>query len=118
MAQCSLGALLVAATDKGICSILLGDDPDVLVRDLQDRFPKAKLEPVPGLVKLVDRREIEAADWSLTPGRYVGVAPPEEDDDFDFEQTLRDIHTELADLNKEAAELAAKIQENFEELGA
>ena len=85
---------------------------------LQDRFPKAELQAVPGLVKLVDRKEIEAADWSLTPGRHVGVAPPEEDDDFDFEQTLRDIHTELADLNKEAAELAARIQENFEELGA
>jgi Type I restriction-modification system methyltransferase subunit len=85
---------------------------------LQDRFPKAELEAVPGLVKLVDRAEIEAADWSLTPGRYVGVAPQEEDDNFDFEQTLRDIHTELTDLNKEAVELSAKIQENFEELGA
>jgi type I restriction enzyme M protein len=84
---------------------------------LQDRFPKADLQAVPGLVKVVDRSEIEAADWGLTPGRYVGVAPPEEDDDFDFEQTLRDIHTELADLNKEAAELAEKIQGNFEELG-
>ncbi len=84
---------------------------------LQDRFPKAELEAVLGLVKLVDVKEIEAADWSLTPGRYVGVSPPEEDEDFDFEQTLRDIHTELADLNKEAGELAAKIQENFEELG-
>jgi type I restriction enzyme M protein len=85
---------------------------------LQDRFPKAELQAVPGLVKLVDRARIEAADWSLTPGRYVGVAPPEEDEDVDFEQTLRDIHTELVDLNKEAVELAAKIQENFEELGA
>jgi type I restriction enzyme M protein len=85
---------------------------------LQDRFPKAELQAVPGLVKLVDRAEIKAADWSLTPGRYVGVAPVKEDEDFDFEQTLRDIHTELADLNKEAVELAAKIQENFEELGA
>jgi type I restriction enzyme M protein len=84
---------------------------------LQDRFPKAELQSVPGLVRLVDRPAIEAADWSLTPGRYVGVAPPEEDEDFDFEQTLRDIHTELADLNKEAVELAAKIQANFEELG-
>jgi len=83
---------------------------------LQDRFPKAELQAVPGLVKLVDREEIEAADWSLTPGRYVGVAPPEEEE-VDFEGTLRDIHTELADLNKEAAELAAKIQANFEELG-
>jgi AraC family transcriptional regulator of adaptative response/methylated-DNA-[protein]-cysteine methyltransferase len=43
VAQCSLGALLVAATGKGICSILLGDDPDTLVRDLQDRFPHADL---------------------------------------------------------------------------
>ena len=41
--QCSLGAILVAATDKGVCAILLGDDPDALVRDLQDRFPKAQL---------------------------------------------------------------------------
>jgi type I restriction enzyme M protein len=84
---------------------------------LHDRFPKAELQAVPGLVKLVDRRDIEAADWSLTPGRYVGVAPPEEDEDFDFEQTLRDIHTELADLNREAAELATRIQAQFEELG-
>ena len=85
---------------------------------LQDRFPKAELQAVPGLVKLVDRKEIEAADWSLSPGRYVGVAPLEEDEDFDFEQTLRDIHVELADLNQEAVSLAAKIQQNFEELGA
>lgn len=84
---------------------------------LQDRFPNGELKSVPGLVTLVDRAEIEEADWSLTPGRYVGVAPPEEDEDFDFEQVLRDIHAELADLNKEAANLAAKIQENFEELG-
>jgi AraC family transcriptional regulator of adaptative response/methylated-DNA-[protein]-cysteine methyltransferase len=40
---CSLGAILVAATDKGICAILMGDDPDLLVRDLQDRFPRADL---------------------------------------------------------------------------
>ncbi len=40
---CTLGAILVAATEKGICAISLGDDPQVLVHDLQDRFPKAKL---------------------------------------------------------------------------
>ena len=70
-----------------------------------------------GLVKLVDRAELAANDWSLTPGRYVGVAPEEEDEDFDFAQTLRDIHTELEDLNREAATLAARIKKNFEELG-
>ncbi len=84
---------------------------------LLSRFPDAKLVDVPGLVKLVDRSEIEAADWSLTPGRYVGVAPPEPDEDFDFEQTMRDTHVELADLNKEAAKLAERIQANFRELG-
>jgi type I restriction enzyme M protein len=84
---------------------------------LQDRFPRAELQDVPGLVKLVDDKQIEAADWCLTPGRYVGVSPREEEEGFDFERTLRDIHTELADLNKEARQLAATIRENFEELG-
>lgn len=41
--QCSLGAILVAASARGICAILLGDDPDALARELQDRFPKAVL---------------------------------------------------------------------------
>ncbi|MFD2249569.1 AraC family transcriptional regulator of adaptative response/methylated-DNA-[protein]-cysteine methyltransferase [Pseudochelatococcus lubricantis] len=41
--ECSLGAILVARSDKGVCAITLGDDPDALARDLQDRFPKANL---------------------------------------------------------------------------
>jgi AraC family transcriptional regulator, regulatory protein of adaptative response / methylated-DNA-[protein]-cysteine methyltransferase len=41
--QTSLGAILVASSRKGVASILLGDDPDELVRNLQDRFPKARL---------------------------------------------------------------------------
>lgn len=41
--ECSLGSILVAATDRGVCAIQFGDDPDTLVRDLQDRFPKAQL---------------------------------------------------------------------------
>ena len=84
---------------------------------LIERFPGAEMRDVPGLCKVVSRAEIEAADWSLTPGRYVGVAPAEVDEDFDFEQALRDIHVELADLNREAVALAARIQENFEGLG-
>ncbi|WP_345858448.1 N-6 DNA methylase [Shewanella algae] len=84
---------------------------------LLSRFPEGKLCDVDGLVKLVDIKDIEAADWSLTPGRYVGVAPEEVDEDFDFEEALRDIHIELQGLNAEAAELAEKIAHNFEELG-
>jgi AraC family transcriptional regulator of adaptative response/methylated-DNA-[protein]-cysteine methyltransferase len=41
--ECSLGSILVAATERGVCAILLGDDPNRLARDLQDRFPKARL---------------------------------------------------------------------------
>lgn len=41
--ETSLGALLVASSSKGVAAILLGNDPDELVRDLQDRFPKARL---------------------------------------------------------------------------
>jgi AraC family transcriptional regulator of adaptative response/methylated-DNA-[protein]-cysteine methyltransferase len=41
--ECSLGSILVAASDRGVCAILLGDDPDALARDLQDQFPKANL---------------------------------------------------------------------------
>jgi AraC family transcriptional regulator of adaptative response/methylated-DNA-[protein]-cysteine methyltransferase len=41
--ECSLGSVLVAATGTGVCAILLGDEPDDLVRNLQDRFPKARL---------------------------------------------------------------------------
>ena len=74
------------------------------------RFPEAELRDVEGLVKLVDQDELEANDWSLTPGRYVGVAPEEEDEDFDFEEALRDIHIEIDGLNAEAAELAANYQ--------
>jgi AraC family transcriptional regulator of adaptative response/methylated-DNA-[protein]-cysteine methyltransferase len=41
--ECSLGSILVAASDRGVCAILIGDDPDALARDLQDRFPRAHL---------------------------------------------------------------------------
>jgi type I restriction enzyme M protein len=84
---------------------------------LTERFPDGELRDVEGLVKLVDRVELEANDWSLTPGRYVGVTPEVEDDGFDFEEALRDIHIELESLNAEAADLAARISRNFKELG-
>ncbi len=41
--QCSLGAILVAHSERGVCAILLGDEPDQLVRDLQDQFRNAEL---------------------------------------------------------------------------
>ena len=85
---------------------------------LTERFPDGEFRDVEGLVKLVDRAEIEANDWSLTPGRYVGVAPEEEDEDFDFGEAIRTIHEELEELNREAVALANTIQDNFAELVA
>jgi AraC family transcriptional regulator of adaptative response/methylated-DNA-[protein]-cysteine methyltransferase len=41
--ECSLGSILVAKSERGVCAILLGDDPEALARDLQDQFPKANL---------------------------------------------------------------------------
>jgi AraC family transcriptional regulator of adaptative response/methylated-DNA-[protein]-cysteine methyltransferase len=43
LGKCSLGSILVAASGKGVCAILLGDDPEALLRDLQDRLPHARL---------------------------------------------------------------------------
>ena len=48
----------------------------------------------------------------------MGVAPTEEDEDFDFEEALRSIHINLKGLHEEAVALAARIARNFEELGA
>lgn len=81
---------------------------------LLERFPEGELRDVEGLVKLVDHEELAKNDWSLTPGRYVGVAPEIEDDDFDFEEALRTIHDELQGLNDDAVELASKIAAGFE----
>jgi AraC family transcriptional regulator of adaptative response/methylated-DNA-[protein]-cysteine methyltransferase len=54
--QCSLGSILVAQSSKGVCSILIGDDPDQLVRDLEQRFPKANLiGDEPGYEQLIAR---------------------------------------------------------------
>jgi len=68
------------------------------------------------LCKVVSREEIADNDFSLTPGRYVGVAPAVEDN-FDFAERLKEIHLELENLNNEAADLAKTISANFLDLG-
>lgn len=83
---------------------------------LLSRFPDGVLRDVEGLVKLVDHDELQANDYSLTPGRYVGVAPEVDDADFDFDATIREIHLEIETLNAEAVDLAETIAANFEEL--
>ncbi|MBL7111059.1 MAG: N-6 DNA methylase, partial [Bacteroidales bacterium] len=82
---------------------------------LQNRFPDSVYTDVEGLCKVVTQKEIKAKDWSLSPGRYVGVDTAT-DDDFDFEERLNEIHIELESLNEEAVALANAISENYKEL--
>ncbi|MBW6492410.1 MAG: type I restriction-modification system subunit M [Lentimicrobium sp.] len=82
---------------------------------LTSRFPEGIYTDVEGLCKVVTQAEIEAKDWSLSPGRYVGVDTAT-DDDFDYEERLNEIHIELEGLNEEAISLAKTISENFKEL--
>lgn len=82
---------------------------------LTSRFPEGVYTNVEGLCKVVNQKEIEAKDWSLSPGRYVGV-DTSTDEDFDYEERLNEIHIELEGLNEEAVKLAAIISENFKQL--
>ncbi|HQQ69512.1 MAG TPA: N-6 DNA methylase [Alicycliphilus sp.] len=83
---------------------------------LHSRFPQGWYADVAGLCKAVTLDEIAANDYSLTPGRYVGVAAAAEEDEEDFAERLREIHDELAELNDRAVELAGRIAGNLEEL--
>ena len=76
------------------------------------RFPDGEYTDVEGLCKVVSQKEIEDKDWSLSPGRYVGVHTAT-DNDFDYEERLNEIHIELEGLNEEAIALANVIAENF-----
>ncbi len=83
---------------------------------LHSRFPDAVFVDVPGLCKLVTAEEVAANDYSLTPGRYVGAAQADVEDEDDFAEKLREIHDELTELNDKATTLAERIADNFEEL--
>ena len=65
VAECSLGSILVAQSDRGICAILLGDEPDELARDLQDRFPNADFK---GGDKEFERLVAKVISFVETPG--------------------------------------------------
>jgi len=82
---------------------------------LKSRFPDGVYTDVEGLCKVVTQKDIEAKEWSLSPGRYVGV-DTSTNDDFDYEERLNEIHIELEGLNEEAIKLAEIISKNFKSL--
>lgn len=85
---------------------------------LMSRFPDGLYKNVPGLCKAVTRVDIVENDYSLTPGRYVGAAIGSQDDDDGevFTTRMKEIHSELAELNERSATLAAAIQTTFLDL--
>jgi type I restriction enzyme M protein len=87
--------------------------PSTSGREVRDEG--MKYVDVPGLCKMASIKEIEAQGWSLSPGRYVGVAEGAADD-FDFKERLQELNEELETLNAEARELEERIAENLENL--
>lgn len=83
---------------------------------LTDKFgDDGEYKDIPGLCRIASIDEVEAKQFSLTPGAYVGV-PENEDDGIDFAERMREIHSELARLNTESNALMADILKNMEEM--
>ncbi len=68
--ECSLGAVLVAATDRGVCAIAFGDDPAPLLQDLQDRFPNAELLGADPAFEAIVAQVVAAVE---TPGKALDL---------------------------------------------
>jgi type I restriction enzyme M protein len=84
--------------------------------DLMDAsFPDGDYIDVPGLCKTMTLDEIEKQGWSLSPGRYVGVASAE-DDGVDYRVRLKELSKELDRLNAEATSLQRRIATNSTKL--
>ena len=100
-----------------IMKLYRGETPE-LDKDntwFNERFPEAKYRDIEGLCKVVSLEEVEENDWSLTPGRYVGVTLTR-DDDFDYQGRLVEIQEKLNALNTEAEFLSKTITNNLREL--
>lgn len=80
-----------------------------------EHFPDEKYIDVPGLCRVATIKDIETQDWSLNPGRYVGVAEQEEED-FDFWERLEKLNEELEVLNLGAHQFEEQIAENVRQL--
>jgi type I restriction enzyme M protein len=82
---------------------------------LKKIFPKGCYENINGLCKVVSIKEIESQDWSLNPGRYVGVSEHIEDN-YNFKEKLQELNKELQELNSDAKSLEIRILNNLSEM--
>ena len=84
---------------------------------LQERFPEAKYEDVTGLCKVSGVDEIEEQDWSLNPGRYVGVVIEEDGmTEEEFNDEMSKLNIALLELNNEGTSFLNLIENNYNSL--
>ncbi|UDM53452.1 bifunctional DNA-binding transcriptional regulator/O6-methylguanine-DNA methyltransferase Ada [Cupriavidus sp. MP-37] len=103
--QCSLGAILVAQSERGVCAILLGDDPQALLQDLQDRFPRANL--IGGDARF---EQLVAQVVGLIEAPSIGLALPLDVRGTAFQQRVWQALREIpAGSTASYAEIAARI---------
>lgn len=102
-----------------IARLYRGEAPETAAESntlMAEHFPDAEYEDVPGLCRVATREEIAEQDYSLNPGRYVGIAARLGDEDFDFQTRLTKLNEELEQLNAEAHELEEQINENVRDI--
>jgi len=103
--ECSLGSIVVAASERGVCAILLGDDPDALVADLQRRFPRASFV---GGDRSFERTVAEVVGFIDAPG--TGLDLPLDVRGTAFQQRVWDALREVPSGSTTTyAEVAARI---------
>ena len=94
----------------------LTEDDIGLIAETFTKFEEDTLEDEKGFCKISDLEEIKKHDFILTPGRYVGFKP-EEDDGIPFEEKMKTLTAELDELFKESNELEGKIRQSLKEIG-
>jgi len=82
-----------------------------IVRKYRDEKDAGKYEDIKGLCKVATLDEVRANGYSLTPGRYVGVAERKEEE-YDFKEKLSELNEEFSKLNIEARKLEQDIEKN------
>jgi type I restriction enzyme M protein len=91
-----------------------GDEAEKMLKEIFGKKPK--FADALGLCRIATLKDIEAQSWSLSPGRYVGVAPGEAVSDEDFKAQLEALNEELESLNAHARDLEQTIATNVAEI--
>lgn len=95
---------------------LTGEDIERIAATYHNwKAENADYADIPGFCKSATLDEVRALDYVLTPGRYIGL--PDDEDDFNFEERVRTLTTQLAEQMRESAQLDERIKENLQKIG-